>query len=192
MRGNDGKLWFSEDRGNVWKDYIEGFMNEEFVLDHSVEGDTVEGPVVCVSREEVLQALTEMKAGKAPEPSEVSLELIAACRGVGIQVWAEICQRVQDGCGMPVEWALMIAVPIFQGNGDIRNCSCYRAVILLEHGMKVMEWVLRKLCTVMSVDKMQFCFMPERGSIDVVFILRKMQEEYHAKGKHCICVLWTY
>ena len=45
---------------------------------------------------------------------------------------------------MPVEWALSIVVPIFNGNGDIRNCSYYRAVRLLEHGMKVLEWVLKK------------------------------------------------
>ena len=30
---------------------------------------------------------------------------------------------------------------------------------------------------------MQFGFMPRRGTIDAVFILRRMQEEYHAKGK---------
>ena len=35
----------------------------------------------------------------------------------------------------------------------------------------------------MSVDEMQFGFMPERGTIDAVFILRRMQEKYHAKGK---------
>ena len=40
----------------------------------------------------VLQALDEMKAGKAPGPPEVSLELIAASGGVGIQVIAEIYQ----------------------------------------------------------------------------------------------------
>ena len=32
-------------------------MNEENDCDQYVEGDVVEGPVVCVSREEVLQAL---------------------------------------------------------------------------------------------------------------------------------------
>ena len=30
---------------------------------------------------------------------------------------------------------------------------------------------------------MQFGFMPERGTIDAVFILRRMEEEYHAKRK---------
>ena len=45
---------------------------------------------------------------------------------------------------MPVERALRIAVPIFMVKGDIRNCSCYGAVILLEHGMKVVERVLEE------------------------------------------------
>ena len=59
MRGSDGKLCFSKkDRGKVWKDYMEKIMNEENDWDH-VEGDAVEGPVVCVCREEVFQALNE-------------------------------------------------------------------------------------------------------------------------------------
>ena len=77
---------------------MERIMNEENLWDHNVEGDAVEGPVVCVSREEVLQALNKMKTGKALDPSEVSLELIAASGGVGIQVMAEICQKDQYGC----------------------------------------------------------------------------------------------
>ena len=50
--------------GNVLKDYMERIMNEENDWDHNVEGDSVEGPVVCVRREEVLQALTEMNTQK--------------------------------------------------------------------------------------------------------------------------------
>ena len=73
----------------------------------------------------MLQALNEMKAGKALGPSEVSLELIAASGGVGIQVMAEICQRVCYGYVMPIEWALSIVVLIFKRWGYIRNCSCY-------------------------------------------------------------------
>ena len=52
--------------------------------------------------------------------------------------------KVQDGLGMPVAWALSIAVPFFKGKGDIRNCSCYRAVKLLKHDMKVVERDLEK------------------------------------------------
>ena len=58
-----------------------------------MEGDAVEGPVVCVGREEVLQALNEVKTGSAPGLLEILLEFIAASGGVGIQVMDEICQR---------------------------------------------------------------------------------------------------
>ena len=36
---------------------------------------------------------------------------------------------------------LCILVPIFRGKCDIRNCSCYGAVMILEHGIKVVERV---------------------------------------------------
>ena len=35
----------------VLKDYMERIMNEENDWDRNVEGDAVEGPVVCVSTE---------------------------------------------------------------------------------------------------------------------------------------------
>ena len=69
----------------------------------------------------------------------MSLELIAASRGVGIEVMAEIFWRVLDVFGMPVEWSLGIMLPIFKGKGDIRSCSCSTVVRLLEHEMKVVE-----------------------------------------------------
>ena len=40
----------------------------------------------------------------------------------------EKCQKVLNGLGMPVEWALRIVVPTFKEKGDIRNCSYHRAV----------------------------------------------------------------
>ena len=65
MRGSDRKLCLSEKkRGKVRKDYFERIMNEENDWDCNVEGDAV-GPVVCVSREEVLQELNQMKTGKS-------------------------------------------------------------------------------------------------------------------------------
>ena len=53
---------------------MEKIMNKENDGDHNVEGDAVEDPVVCVGREEVLQAVIKLKTGKSHGPSEVSLE----------------------------------------------------------------------------------------------------------------------
>ena len=132
----------------------------------------------------MLQALSEVKTGKACGPSEVSLELTVASRGVGIHVMSEICLRILDGFEFPVEWALSILVPIFKGKGDIRKCSCYVAVKFRQYGMKVVERVLEKmLCKLVSVDEIQFGFMPERGTFDAVSVLRRMQEMCHAEKK---------
>ena len=58
------------------------------------------------------------------------------------------------------------------------NCMAYRGVKLLEHAMKIVEKVLeRRLQRMVKVDEMQFGFMPDKGTIDAVFIL-KLQEEY--------------
>ena len=61
-----------------------------------------------------------------------------------MQVMPEICQSVRDGFGMSVDWALDIVVSIFKGKGDVMNSSCYGAVKLLEHGMKVVERAIEK------------------------------------------------
>ena len=63
---------------------MERIMNEHLV----------EGPVVRVSWEEVVKAKGEMKAGKAAGPAEVSVEMIAASRKIGIGVMVKLCQGV--------------------------------------------------------------------------------------------------
>ena len=71
-----------------------------------------------------------------------------------------------------------------QGKGDIRNCSCHRAVRQIEHGVKVVERELEKRPRIIvSVDEMQFGLLSERGTNDAVFIFRRMQGEYHTKRK---------
>ena len=97
MRGSDGKLCFSEKgRGNVWMNYMERIMNEENDWDRNVEGDAVEGPVECVSRYAVVQALNEMITRKASGSSDVLLELFPVSGGVGTQMMAKLCQMVLE------------------------------------------------------------------------------------------------
>ena len=57
---------------------------------NNVEGDVVEGAVNCVGINMVVQMLNEIKTGKSLVPSDVSLQLIAASRELGIQVM--LCQ----------------------------------------------------------------------------------------------------
>ena len=64
------------------------------------------------------------------------------------------------------------------------ECSNYRGVTFLEHGMKVEERLLEKrLRDTVKVDRMQFGFMPGKGTLDAIFIAKRMQENFIGKNK---------
>ena len=85
---------------------------------------------------------------------------------------------------MPDEWKTSVAVPIFKKKGDVMSCGSYKGVKLLEHAMKIVERVLeRRIRTLVNLDKIQFGFMPGKGTVDTIFIVRRMQEEYQKKDK---------
>ena len=51
--------------------------------------------------------------------------------------------------------------------------------------MKVMEHILNTIIrNIVSIDEMQFSFMPGRSTIDAIFILRQLQEKFLGKKKN--------
>ena len=50
--------------------------------------------------------------------------------------------------------------------------------------MKIVERVLeKKLCGIVAVNELKFVIPIKKGTIDTAFITKRLQEEYHAKGK---------
>ena len=64
------------------------------------------------------------------------------------------------------------------------DCGAYRGVKLLEHAMKIVERVLEnRIRELVTIDEMQFGFMPGKGPTHALFILRRMQEEFRGREK---------
>ena len=64
------------------------------------------------------------------------------------------------------------------------SCGSYRGVKLLEYAMKIVEMVLeRRIRKLVNLNEMQFGLMPGKGTMDAIFIVRRMQEEYQKKDK---------
>ena len=75
-------------------------------------------------------------------------------------------------------------VPIFKGKGDVMSCGSYREVKLLKHAKEIVERVLkRRIRTLVNLNKLQFGFIPGKGTVEAIFIVRRMQEEYKKKDK---------
>ena len=166
----------------VWKEHMEATMNEENPWDGMVNVEVVEGPMEPFAMNEVERTLGIMKNGKASGPTGIVKEHLAASPH-GKQVILQIANGILNGMDMPHEWKMSTVVPIYK-KGSVIDCASYRGVKLLEHGMKVVEWLLEKrLRRLMKIDQMQFGFMPGKSTVDVIFILRRMQESYLEKNR---------
>ena len=73
------------------------------------------------------------------------------------------------------------------------SCGSHRGVKLLEHAIKIVERVLeRRIQTLVKLNEMQFGSMPGKGTVDAIFIVRRMQEKYQKRTRSCICALSTW
>ena len=89
----------------------------------------------------------------------------------------DICNLVASSGKIPADWTLSTLILIYKGKGDPLECGSYRAIKLLEHGMKVLERVMeRKLRERVNIDGMQMGFMPGKGTTDDIFVVRQLQE----------------
>ena len=154
-------------------------MNEENKWDHMVVIDVVEGPMEKACNK-IVEVMQKMKSGKATGLSEVSVEMIVASGK--IKVMMELCQHVVDGRGVPDEWKTSVIVLIFKGKSDVISFGSYRGVKLLEYDMKIIERALEsQMKALVNLNKIQFGFMPGKGTVDAMFIVRRMHEKYQKK-----------
>ena len=94
----------------------------------------------------------------------------------------ELCYAIIREHKIPEDWKQSILLAIFKGKGDPLECGSYRAIKLLEHGMKVLERVLEKrIRERVKIDDMQFGFTPGKGTTDAIFIVRQLQEKFRSK-----------
>ena len=79
---------------------------------------------------------------------------------------------------MPEEWKKSEIVPIYKQKGDPLECGNFRAIKLLEHGMKMFQKIVeRRLRKLIIVNNMQFGFSPGKGTTDAVFVIQQLQEK---------------
>ena len=163
-------------------------MNVENEWSDSIDARKVEGAVRRIEVEEVRCAMNRMKIGKTSGPSRVAIELFKAGGDKCLKSLTNIFNDTMLKDKLPEEWMLSSLVPIFKGKGDPLNPNSYRGIKLLEHAFKLYEKILDGcLREVVDFDKMQYEFLPERGTIDAVFILR-LSEKFRAKSKKLLFI----
>ena len=132
----------------------------------------------------VVKAITKMKTGKAAGPSGIVAEMLKASGDTGARLVADLANDMVRNGVIPSDWEDSFIINIYKGKGDALGRGNYRGLKLLDHVMKGIERVIEKIIRErISIDDMQFGFMPGRGTTDAIFILRQLQEKHLAKNK---------
>lgn len=188
IRDDNGNLALSEaEKKKAWKEHYERLLNVEFAwLENDLSPAVpVQGPPLLITQQMVDKSIKKMKSGKAPGPTGIVAEMLLASSDICSELIADLANAIIRDGEMPDQWNGSYIISLFKGKGEALDRSNYRGLKLTEHVLKVLERIVEELIrNIVHIDDMQFGFIPGRGTIDAIFILRQMQEKYLEKNRN--------
>ena len=116
---------------NIWRKYMEKFLNGENNWDGEVYCPEVVGPRCLISEEEVAAAIKWLKIRKAAGPIGVVSEMMEASGGFGTRWMTNLINNIVKEDCIADDWRKGILVPVYKEKCDPLVCGSYRAIKLL-------------------------------------------------------------
>ena len=189
VKNDAGEMSLSEDsKQKAWLEHYQRLLNVEFEFDwdpdHLSYQPPVEGPPIPVTIAMAKKAISQMKAGKAPGPSGIVVEIIRAAGDMGASMIHDLAVAIIRDGKVPSDWEQSFIVCLYKEKGDALERGSYRGLKLTEQVMKILERIVDGLIRqLVSIDDSQFGFVPGRGTTDAIFVVRQLQEKYLAANK---------
>ena len=79
----------------------------------------------------VKKAISQMKAGKAPGPSGIMVEMIRAAGDKGASMISDIAAAIIRNGKVPSDWEQSFTVCLYKGKGDTLERGNYRRLKLI-------------------------------------------------------------
>ncbi|XP_068240164.1 uncharacterized protein [Palaemon carinicauda] len=125
-----------------------------------------------------------MKNSKAAGLDNIPVEVWESLGEEGIDILWDLMQKIFNQEKMPEKGRGSLIIPIYKGKGDIQECGNYKGIKLISHTMKIWEKIIEKrLRDETTIGEEQFGFMPGRGTVDAIFVLRQTIGKHREKQK---------
>ena len=187
MENDAGEMSVSEDsKQKAWLEHYQRLLDVKFDWDpdHLSYQPPVEGPPIPITIDMVKKAISQMKAGKAPGPSGIVVEMIRAAGDIGASMIHDLAAAIIRDAKVPFYWEQSFIVCLYKGKGDAFERGNYRGLKLTEQVMEILERIVDCLIRqLVSIDDSQFGFVPGRGTTDAIWFVRQLQEKYLAANK---------
>ena len=182
-----GELALTDDQKmSAWVEHYSTLLNIEFEwpVDLLPVVPPIAGNPPPVTSDQIRTALSNMKSGKAAGPTGIIAEMLKASGEVGIELLRQLGDVVFSTGVIPADWEESTILNLYKGKGGALNRGNYRGLKLTDQVMKVLERVLDSAIRQMvDINKIQYGFVPGRGTTDAIFTVRQLQEKYRAVKK---------
>ena len=152
--------------------------------DHMSNEPPLEGPPIPITIDMVKKAISKIKSGKAAGPSGIVVEMIKAAGDTGAIMIRDLATVFIPDGKVAADLEESFIVCLYKGKGDALDRGNYRGLKLTEQAMMILERIVDGLIRqVVSIEDSQFGFVPGRGTTDVIFLVRQLQEKYLSVNK---------
>jgi len=89
---------------------------------------------------------------------------------------ARIGISMMYGERMLESWRRGVLIPLYNGKGDVKECSNYKSLKILDHAMKILERVFERRIrgAIIIISNIQMGFMPGKSTVDAIFAVRQL------------------
>ena len=122
MKNDAGEMSMSEDsKQKAWLEHYQRLLNVEFDWDpdHLSYQPPMEGPPIPITTDMVKKAISQMKAGKAPGPSGIVVEMIRAAGDMGASMIRDLAVAIIRDGKVTSDWEQSFILPLQGKRGHI-------------------------------------------------------------------------
>ena len=157
VKNDAGEMSMNDDsKRKAWLEHYQRLLNEfDWDPNHLSDESPVEGPPIPITIDLVKKAISQMRAGKAPGPSGLVVEMIRAAADKGASMIRDLAAAIIRDGKVPSDWEQSFIVSsdweqsfivcLYKGKGDALERSNYHGLKLTEHVMKVLERIVDDL-----------------------------------------------
>ena len=199
LKDADGLTTITDSEGILdrWKSHFENLLNDHSNTPDDLLRMTPQYPIrhwmsLPPTIQEYNKAIKRMKPGKAPGPDNIPLEFFTHGGPELNNRLMLLILKIWETKTSPSDFRDVNIVTIFK-KGDRESCNNYRGISLLSIASKIFARILLNRLLVLAEDVLpesQCGFRPSRGTIDMIFCARQLQEKSQEQQQPAMFIFW--
>lgn len=194
VRSGDGTLLTEKsDIVQRWSDHFSQLLNRPSEIDQQAIKDMPQRSILTSlndppTLEETQKAIKQLQVGRAPGPDGIPPEIFKEGGETVATKLTELMQLFWEEGSVPQDFKDANIIHLYKNKGDRASCDNHRGISLLSIAGKIMARVVLNRITHHLLDDVvsesQCGFRSNRGTIDMVFAVRQIQEKCREQNQN--------